>query len=304
MTEKSTLVIMTVGRSSLVRTLRSACAGDRSRLSEVLLLDNSPGGLPIAEVEDAVGGVPYRLLPGAGRPGGRNTLLAEAGTDLVCCTDDDCVPDPLWINNLTEYLSENPSVAAAFGRVEPVSRSDAQIREVPIEGVGLVAWGEAASSTELLFCPAVSAPSWRPGIATGPPSVPWACVGSSNNLGLRRSLMPPGRPVFLPNLGPHSPAGSGEDTELGYALMAAGRPVAYVADALVLHDSWLTAAQADAKRRGYFRGNTEALAHHATRGDRRAAELLVAYWAHFCEVNGFEDARAVLEWAYGRPLRG
>jgi hypothetical protein len=168
---------------------------------------------------------------------------------------------------------------------------------VPIDGVGTVAWGEAGPADAPLFCPAVSAPSWRPGIATGPPSVPWAAVGS---LGVRRSALLPGRPAFLPFLGPNSPAGSGEDTEFGYSLMAAGRSVAYVPDALVRHDSWLTVAQADGKRRYYFRGNTEALAHHAMRGDVRAAELLGRYWEHFCAVDGFDGAGAVLECAYGQ----
>lgn len=298
-TEQMTLLVVTAGRPSLERTLRGACAGGRSRLAEVLLIDNSASGLDADSVSQWVAGVPVRII--AGEPGGvgRNLLIGEARTDLVCFTDDDCVPDPAWIAELAGYLTANPAVAAAFGKVAPTPRPGAWIREIAIDNVGTVAWGEDGTGDDLLFCPSISAPSWPPGVPAGRPSVPWAVVGSSNNLGIRRSLLLPGRLPFLLTLGPGSPAVSGEDTEFGYALMAAGRQVAYVPDAVVLHDSWLDVRLADRKRRGYFRGNTEALAHHAMRGDARAAELLSAYWAHFCEVNGFGDPGEVLDWAYG-----
>lgn len=299
MTEPMTLLVVTAGRASLEMTLRAACSQGRSCLAEVLLLDNSPGGLTGVEVRQWVAGVPVTII--AGEPGGvgRNLLLEHARTDLVCFTDDDCRPDEGWIACLTAYMSAHPEVAAAFGKVLPAPRPGAWIRETSIDGIGTVAWGEAGAGEDLLFCPSISAPSWMPGVAAGRPSVPWAIVGSSNNLGIRRSLLLADRPPFLTTLGPGSPAISGEDTEFGYALMAAGRGVAYVPEAEVLHDSWLDVAEADRKRRGYFRGNTEALAHHALRGDLRAAELLAAYWAHFCEVNGFADPGRVLDWAYG-----
>jgi glycosyl transferase family 2 len=299
MTEQMTLLVVTAGRASLETTLRAACSAGRSFLAETLLLDNSPAGLVPGEVSRWVGGVPVRII--AGEPGGvgRNLLIEQARTDLVCFTDDDCLPDEGWIATLTAYLSAHPEVAAAFGKVLPVPRPGSWVREISIAGVGTVAWGEVGTGDDLLFCPSISAPSCAPGVARCNPSVPWAVVGSSNNLGIRRSLLLGGRPPFLTTLGPGSPAISGEDTEFGYALMAAGRDVAYVPEAQVLHDSWLDVTEADRKRRGYFRGNTEALAHHAMRGDRRAAELLAAYWSHFCEVNDFADPGRVLDWAYG-----
>ena len=303
-TEQATLLIASIGRPSLLATLRGACLGSQSRLAEVLLLDDSPGTISGGEIRDCTGGVPVRILRRGPGVVARNLLLDEARTDVVCLTDDDCLPDPRWVVELTSYLSSQPGVAAAFGRVVPTPRPGARIRETVIDGVGTVAWGECGTGDDLLFCPAVSAPSWQPGIASLPASVPWAIVGSSNNLGIRRSRLLAGRPAFLPSLGPGSPAGSGEDTELGYALMAAGRPVAYVPSALVLHDSWLDVQQATRRRRSYFRGNTEALAFHALRGDTRAAGLLMSYWAHFCAVNGFGGPREVLEWAYGTATSG
>jgi hypothetical protein len=81
--------------------------------------------------------------------------------------------------------------------------------------------------------------------------------------------------------------------------MAAGRAIAYVPQARVEHDSWLDQQAAERRRQGYFRGNTEALGYHALRGDASAAELLMAYWRHFCAVNGFDGVEGVLDWAYG-----
>jgi GT2 family glycosyltransferase len=300
--EPASLVICSLGRPSLVATVAAACAESAGAIGEVVLLDDSRGRIDHDVIRDAAAGVPCRILTrDADGLGVRSRALDAARHDLLLLTDDDCLPAPDWAARLVDFMVEHPDVAAAFGRVDPSPRPGAVTRVTAIPGVGEVAWGEAPGPDGPVWCPAISVPSWSPGIVDDEPTVPWARVGASNNLALRRSRLLPGRPIFLPMLGPGTRAGCGEDTELGYALMAAGRPVAYVPDARMLHDSWLPAGTAARKRWHYFQGNTEALGLHAMSGDARAASLLGAYWRHFCEVNGFAGLADVLGWAYGPP---
>jgi hypothetical protein len=208
---------------------------------------------------------------------------------------------------MAAYMAAEPGVAAAFGFVEPVPVPGGRVGTDKVPLLGTSAWGEAdGENGEKLWCPAVSSPHWRPGIATGEPTVPWAVVGSSNNMALRRSLMLPERPVFLPALGPGTGAGSGEDTEFGYALMAAGRSVAHVPQARLRHDSWLRPAVAEWTHRCYLRGTVEALGQHVMRGDERARTLLIAYLMYFGNDNayGLKDLGEILEWAYGDHVPG
>ncbi|KAK1184391.1 glycosyltransferase [Streptomyces sp. NBS 14/10] len=298
--EQVTVALCSIGRPELVTALSAVRAGDTDAVREVVIVDNAGGALDVPLLRSLLDPVPLRVLQGTGpAAAGRNLVLAQSRTDVVLFTDDDCVPTSSWVRELACFMVANPSVAAAFGAVEPDALPGARIRSVEIADVGVVAWGEASSSGDELWCPAISAPEWKPGIASGPPTVPWALVGSSNNLALRRSRMLSGRPPFLPALGPGTAAGSGEDTELGYALMAHGREIAYVPESLVFHHSWLGASAAERAKRVYFRGNVEALGCHVLNADQRAGQLLQAYLQHFCNVNGFADLGEVLEWGYG-----
>ena len=317
--DRITVALCSVGRSSLVRTLSAIAAGETGGIHEVIVVDNSSasgpkapadrddgtGAIPAEELAKVLAPVPLRVLRGPGpASGGRNLALTHATTDVVLFTDDDCIPSASWAAAMATFMREEPRAAAAFGAVEPVPLAGARIRTVEIPGIGTVAWGEGSAAGQDLWCPAITAPTWARGVAVGEATVPWAIVGSSNNLALRSSLLLPGRAAFLPWLGPGTAAASGEDTEIGYALMAAGRAVAHVPEAVVHHDSWVGPREAEWAKRVYLRGNIEGLGPHVLSGDPRAGQVLQAYLRHFCDVNGFADMGELLEWGYGEHLPG
>lgn len=304
-----TVAICSVGRPVLNRALSLLAAGDTSVIAEVLLVDNTPdASLDTQRLAEILAPLPLRVLRGPGGTSeGRNLVLDQAATDVVLCFDDDCLPAPSWAAELAAYMHSEPGVAAAFGQVEPVPAPGARVCTDKVPLLGSSAWGEAdGPDGEKLWCPAVSSPHWQPGIVTGEPTVPWAVVGSSNNMALRRSLMLPDRPAFLPALGPGTGAGSGEDTEFGYALMAAGRTLAHVPAAKLRHDSWLPPQATEWTHRCYLRGTVEALGHHVMRGDDRARTLLIAYLMYFSSDNayGLRDLGEILEWGYGDHVAG
>jgi hypothetical protein len=304
---EATVALCTVGRPSLESTLAELRAGGIGALREVLVVDNGRDAVDRLRLAELLAPLPLRVLPGPGpASAGRNLALAQAVTDVVLFLDDDCLPARNWAAELAGFMAAHRTVAAGYGAVEPVPGPGVRIRSARIPELGVNAWGEYELGGRELRCPAVTDPSWEAGISRAEPTVPWCVVGSSNNMALRRSLLLPGRPVFLPHLGPGTGAGAGEDTELGYALMAAGRDVAHVPSARVLHDSWMDLTAAERAHRGYFRGNVEALGEHVVGGDPRAGRLLQAYLTHFCENNeyGFRHLGEALEWAYGDHLPG
>ena len=304
-----TVAVCSVGRPVLTRALSELAAGDTSEITEVLVVDNTKdGSLEREPLADLLTPLPLRVLRGpGGTSGGRNLAIEQATTDVVLFFDDDCLPSRSWAREMARYMASEPGVAAAFGRVEPVPRPGGHVCTDKVPLLGSSAWGEAdCPNGEKLWCPAVSSPYWQEGIITAEPTVPWAVVGSSNNMALRRSLMLPKRPVFLPGLGPGTGAESGEDTEFGYALMAAGRTLAHVPRAGMQHDSWLRPAQAEWTHRCYLRGTVEALGHHVMLGDERASALLVAYLRYFSDDNGYglRELGEILEWGYGDHVAG
>ncbi|MFJ8142466.1 glycosyltransferase family 2 protein [Streptomyces sp. NPDC096013] len=304
-----TVAVCSVGRPVLDRALTMLAAGDTGPIAEVLVVDNTPDtSLDVERLADILAPLPLRVLRGPGGTSeGRNLILDQAVTDVVLCFDDDCLPAPSWAAELAAYMRSEPDVAAAFGLVEPVPAPGARVCTDKVPLLGSSAWGEAdGPDGEKLWCPAVTSPHWEAGVVTSEPTVPWAVVGSSNNMALRRSLMLPGRPAFLPGLGPGTGAGSGEDTEFGYALMAAGRTLAYIPEAKLLHDSWLPPKAAEWTHRCYLRGTVEALGQHVMRGDERARTLLIAYLMYFSSDNayGLRDLGEILEWGYGDHVAG
>ncbi|MFI5572429.1 glycosyltransferase family 2 protein [Streptomyces sp. NPDC051740] len=302
-----TVAVCSIGRTDLFRALSLIAADDTSLVAELIVVDNTGGSLDRTAVADAAGSLPVRVLNGVGPASvGRNLALSEARTDVVLFFDDDCLPEPGWVTEMATYMSDEPEVAAGFGRVEPVPLPNWRLGTEVVPLLGENAWGEAETPDGDLWCPAVSAPGWQPGVYTGPPTIPVSVVGSSNNLALRRSLLLPDRPVFLPHLGPGTGPASGEDTELGYALMREGRKVAHVPQAKMVHNSWLSTDRAEQKQKCYLRGNVEALGYHALRGDDHAARLLGAYLGQFRVGNGrgLDEFGDIFAWGYGSLTDG
>jgi len=267
--ERVTVVICTLGRPSLLRAIESVADGDCRALAELIVVDNTPGGLGLFM---AGFGIPIRIVSGHRVLSiARNIGIAAASTDVVLFTDDDCEPNVDWVLTSAVYMAKAKAVAAAFGRVIPSPRRGTQILDRPIEGVGVAAWAEAGDA----YCPAVSSPSWSPGPA-GRVTVPWAVVGSSNNLSIRRSALASPRP-FRAEFGAGSPALSAEDTEFGYSLMRAGRRVDFCATATVTHNRWLAKQEWERLHDRYAHGNVAVLESLARAGDDTANTLLISY---------------------------
>jgi glycosyltransferase involved in cell wall biosynthesis len=81
---------------------------------EVILVDD--GSTPPVDPAVADGA---RLLrtPGLGLASARNVGLQAAGGDIVCFTDDDCEPDPRWVDEAITHLTQHPEHSGVQGPV-------------------------------------------------------------------------------------------------------------------------------------------------------------------------------------------
>ncbi len=82
---------------------------------EVIVVDDGSTDAT-AEVAEAAGATVVRLPVSRGLNGARNAGIETARAHVVAFTDDDCEPEPAWLERLLEPFS-NPTVDGAAGRI-------------------------------------------------------------------------------------------------------------------------------------------------------------------------------------------
>jgi glycosyltransferase involved in cell wall biosynthesis len=216
---------------------------------ELIVVDNrsTDGTRAAIEEEARRGALPLRYVhesrPGLGAA--RNGGLAAAQGELIAFTDDDCYPEPDWLEAIAAIFGD-PTIAYAGGRVtlhDP--------RDLPLS----IRLGERAcdvSSLEQVF-----------GTVPG-------C-----NMAFRRSVVE-AIGSFDPDLGAGLPMAA-EDTDFLYRAQRAGLRVRYDPRMAVAHDHGRRTAEAVARlNRSYVMGRGGLYAKHALAGD--TAMLRAGYW--------------------------
>jgi histidinol-phosphate phosphatase family protein len=137
------VVVPTVGRASLARLLSALAAGPGPLPGRVLVGDdrrNRSRPLPVPDdLDGRVETVPGR---GAGPAAARNLGWRRATAEWVAFLDDDVVPGPAWVEELSADLEGLPrDVAASQGRVRVPMPAGRRARHLVVAGLGLVALG-------------------------------------------------------------------------------------------------------------------------------------------------------------------
>jgi GT2 family glycosyltransferase len=181
---------------------------------EVIVVDNAPSDGSTAKVV-ASHGCRYLCEPEPGLNRARNRGFAAAHHDLVAFTDDDCAPDPGWVEALVAPYAD-AEVAATTGLVMPLELETAAQESF-----------EAYSANRRIFEPRLYRRSTTPPSAAG-------VAGLGANMSFRRATLV-GLGGFDPRFDGGTPTLSGGDTEMFARLLGAGGTIAYRPDALVWH---------------------------------------------------------------------
>jgi GT2 family glycosyltransferase len=119
-----TVVVPTYRRPDLLgRCLESLAAQDFDPAAcEVIVCDDASDAATRRQVEDFARRAPLsvRYLAATGRHGpaaARNAGWRAARAPVIAFTDDDCLPDAVWLREGVRPLENDPSMAAVTGRV-------------------------------------------------------------------------------------------------------------------------------------------------------------------------------------------
>lgn len=71
----------------------------------------------------------------AGPGAARNAGIGYATGDIICFTDDDCVPDRHWVANWVKYFVQHPNQVAAGGTVDSVPTTTFVEKYIALKGL-------------------------------------------------------------------------------------------------------------------------------------------------------------------------
>ena len=209
------LVVCTHDRPGDLRLCLDSIAELRSTPSEVIVVDNCPSDDATRELCHEY---PVRYAreatPGLARA--RNRGVVEAGGEVVAFTDDDCVVDPRWLDDLGDAF-DDPLVMALTGYAGPLEL------ETPSQYLFEVHGGFQRFPERQLF----------DGASRSPVSIAAAAGPGANCLFRRRVFEEVG--LFAEDLGPGTPALNGEEKYAFYRIAQAGYRIVFDPARIVWH---------------------------------------------------------------------
>lgn len=256
------IVVATRNRpDDLRRCLRSLAAQVSPRPVEIVVVDNDPHSGLTPPVVAEFPGVRLVSEPRQGLAYARNAGFAASRGELLVATDDDVTMPRTWLEALLAPFAR-PEVGAVTGLVWPETLDEPAQRL--FEAYGGLGRG---------LRPLDADPEWFRSFRIR--AVPTWQLGATANAALRASVL---EEIGMMDdaLGPGTPAGCGEDTDLFYRMLRAGYTLRYEPRAYVRHRHRQTRAALRRQIYGYSKGH---VAYHLNTllryGDGRAIVRLL-----------------------------
>jgi GT2 family glycosyltransferase len=248
------VIVATCNRSANLHDLLDGllrCEPSLSVKWDVWIIDNNSKDATREVVNEFMGRDPerfhYVFEATPGKSFALNRGIRETSGDVAVFTDDDCIPDPHWLENITREFSSRPDLGILGGRIELFDP-----RDKPITIRTWLDRRTLSSGTEVFYFIA-------------------GC-----NMAIRRGVL---QVVgeFDPDLGPASPSDAAEDADFIYRAFRKGVRVEYVPDILVYHNHGRrTDLDVRNLKHKYFRGRGAFYAKNILRRDWMVLQM--AYW--------------------------
>jgi GT2 family glycosyltransferase len=208
-------IVCTRDRPDQLRRCLEALLALETPPNELLVVDNCPSD---DRTERLAGEFPvtYLLEAHPGQSRARNRGIIAATGDLIAFTDDDCVPDRAWLDNLDGSF-DDPLVMALTGYIGPFEL------EHPAQYLFEIHHGFGRWSERRVLDP-VSMSPFRAG----------SIAGAGANMIFRREVFERVG-LFPEDLGPGTPARSGDDKYYFFRLLSAGYRIVQEPERKVWH---------------------------------------------------------------------
>lgn len=265
-----TVAVCTYDRpAALARALRSLVS-QQPPAAEILVVDNTEGGLNQAWVTRDFPDVRVVVEPVPGLDFARNRAMEAARFDVVLFLDDDAVADPEWVATASRPLLDNAGVGACTGRVEPLALESPAQRLFEANG------GFSRGSRRILL----PDDAGQPLHGHSAPLIAWAVsIGSGCSLAVRRDVVRTlgGFDQAL-DMGAALPGGG--DHDMLWRMLRAGYAVVYEPGAVARHEHRRELHAAEAQIVGHQHALIALLSKHVihTRGRMRWSVAAFLGW--------------------------
>jgi len=219
---KISIIVVTQNRPRHLRTCIKAILRSKFQHYELIIVDQSNTESPFAAPVFHGDNIKYFPILGKGKSVGLNFAISKAKGNAIVFTDDDCIVDALWLDHISRYFLSHPDTACVFGNTLPYQ---------PKKHRGLV-------------CPAVTG-FIRP-VIYDPSLIFEQELGKGNNMAWRRVTLS-SLGGFKTWLGPGAFSGTagGEESEMVYRALLAGKKIGYSGDCVVYHNKWISTKDND-----------------------------------------------------------
>jgi GT2 family glycosyltransferase len=207
---------------------------------EVLVVDGSNISLSVRNAEECLKyGARYIYRPRLGLSAARNEGIKESKGEIVAFTDDDCIVDRLWL----EYLVKNfnrPNVACCTGRTVAYFTDFTDPLSLLFEkyyGFDRGSLPKVFNASDVYgsgFASLIKAiPHVTKRRITAVAPAPFS-IGLGNNMAFRREVFNEVG-YFDERLGRGTPSEAGEEIDMFYRILKAGKAIVYEPRAVVFH---------------------------------------------------------------------
>lgn len=149
------VIIPTCGRSSLFKCLEKvhlAISEIKPVKCQIIVSDDNASERTRIEIKNLNSDIEYRVGPQKGPAANRNNGAIFAKGDWLIFTDDDCLPDSGWLQEILKVIKNYDEKMIAFeGSILPLGNIDNDMADCPVNINGACFWSANIGVKKVIF---------------------------------------------------------------------------------------------------------------------------------------------------------
>lgn len=249
---KISIIIITKNRQKKLINCLDALLANTFKSMELIIVDQSDkknNHVLLKQKLDQFQHALYIHSKQTGKSKGLNLAIRSSTSALLAFTDDDCLPNKNWVENIVKTFNQNKKIMGVYGRTLPYQ----------------------PKKSEGLICPSTFDRAKSKYIKE--PCKHWEEIGFGNNMAWRKSFFEKFG-VFKEWLGPGSIGNNAEDAEISLRALINKQTIFYNPKMLVHHDKWQTKKEHKKQELSYICGENACYGYLAFSGYKIGKEVI------------------------------